>query len=141
MYGPWLPIYGAGGVMILLLLNKFRRRPTVEFGMIVLLCGCVEYFTSYFLEKLHGGMKWWDYNGYFLNLNGRICAEGLLAFGIGGMLIVYVLAPLLDNLIRRIPVKALIASCLILVCAFCADQGYSEKHPNTGKGITSVEEL
>lgn len=35
----------------------------------------VEYFTSYYME-LTPGKKWWDYSGYYLNLNGRICAEG-----------------------------------------------------------------
>ena len=58
---------------------------------IVVLCGVVEYFTSYYLEVTQG-KKWWDYSGYFLNLNGRICAEGLLVFGVGGMAIVYALA-------------------------------------------------
>lgn len=42
-----------------------------------------EYFTSYYLELTHSGMHWWDYSGYFLNLNGRICAEGLFVFGVG----------------------------------------------------------
>ena len=39
-------------------------------------------------EYVHNGTRWWDYTGYFLNLHGRICAEGLLVFGIGGMAIV-----------------------------------------------------
>lgn len=139
MHGPWLPIYGAGSVMILLFLNKFRKKPPVEFITAVMLCGCVEYFSSYYLEVTHNGMKWWDYSGYFLNLNGRICAEGLLTFGVGGMLIVYVLAPFLDNLIRRIPLKAVIASGMLLVCVFTADQVYSSGHPNVGKGITDYK--
>jgi len=84
LHGPWLPIYGTGGVMILAVLNKFREKPLVEFLLTIVLCGCVEYFTSWFLEITHNGQKWWDYSGYFLNLNGRICAEGLLVFGLGG---------------------------------------------------------
>lgn len=139
MHGPWLPIYGTGSVMILLLLNKFRKKPAVEFAAAVVLCGCVEYFSSYFLEVTHHGMKWWDYSGYFLNLNGRICAEGLLTFGVGGMLIVYVLAPFLDNMIRRIPLRAVIASGMLLICVFTADQIYSSGHPNMGKGITDYK--
>lgn len=136
LHGPWLPIYGAGSLLILLLLNKFRRNPAMEFVMAVIVCGVVEYFTSYYLEMVHNGKKWWDYSGYFLNLNGRICAEGLLTFGLGGMLIVYVLAPVLDNLIRQIPYKTLIVACLVLICVFAADQIYSKKYPNEGKGIT-----
>ena len=141
MHGPWLPIYGCGSVMILLLLNKFRRKPAVEFVLAMLLCGCVEYFTSLFLESLHGGTRWWDYTGYFLNLQGRICAEGLLTFGIGGMAIVYVLVPFLDGLFRKLPVRALIITACILSAAFAVDQVYSLKYPNEGKGITDFQEV
>ena len=41
-----------------------------------------------------------------MNLDGRICAEGLLVFGLGGMAIVYVVAPLLDNLLQKVNEKA-----------------------------------
>lgn len=136
LHGPWLPIYGTGGVMILAVLNKFRGKPVVEFLLTIVLCGCVEYFTSWFLEITHNGKKWWDYSGYFLNLNGRICAEGLLVFGLGGMAIVYVAAPLLDDLIRKMPYKILIPVCISLLAVFGTDQVYSSLHPNTGKGIT-----
>ncbi|MDD3218677.1 MAG: DUF975 family protein [Lachnospiraceae bacterium] len=136
LHGPWLPIYGTGGVLILVVLNKFRENPVVEFIAAVILCGCVEYYTSYYLEMAHNGQKWWDYSGYFLNLNGRICAEGLLVFGLGGMAIVYLLAPMLDNYFRKIKLSILVPLCVALLCIFCVDQVYSGKHPNTGKGIT-----
>ena len=145
MYGPWLPIYGAGGVLILILLNKFRRNPLGEFFAAVILSGFVEYFTSLYLEMTKG-LRWWDYSGYFLNLDGRICAEGLITFGLGGMAVVYALAPSLDNMIRKIKLKVLIPVCLALICIFAADQMYSSGHPNEGKGIsdysmTIVEDL
>lgn len=140
LHGPWLPIYGGGGVLILMLLNRLRKRPVLEFIGIVILCGCVEYTTSFVLEILHNGERWWDYSGYFLNLNGRICAEGLLVFGIGGIAIVYMLAPLLDNQIQRIRPWVLIPLCLILLTAFTVDNVYSARHPNSGKGITDYEE-
>ncbi len=28
--------------------------------------------------------RWWDYSDYFLNLNGRVCVEGLLALALAG---------------------------------------------------------
>lgn len=136
LQGPWLPIYGSGGILILLLLYHFRRKPWLEFILAVILAGTVEYYTSLYLEMTHNGQKWWDYTGYFLNLNGRVCAEGLFVFGLGGMAIVYFLAPLLDNLIRKIPFKILVAACACLLVLYTADQIYSSKHPNTGKGIT-----
>lgn len=136
MHGPWLPIYGAGAVLILTMLYKFRKHPMVSFVMTIILCGCIEYFTAYYLEIAHNGQKWWDYSGYFLNLHGRICGEGLLVFGLGGMAIVYLTAPLLDNFLRVIPYKILVPLCVILILCFGADVEYSKKHPNTGKGIT-----
>lgn len=122
-----------------MVLNKLRAHPALEFVCTVVLCGIVEYSTSYYLEMAHDGKKWWDYTGYFLNINGRVCAEGLLVFGIGGMAIVYLLAPLLDNHIKKIKTGILIPICVVLVMTFLADQVYSGKHPNVGKGITDYQ--
>lgn len=136
MHGPWLPIYGFGGALIVVVLNKFRRNPLVLFITAVVLCGLVEYFSAYYLEITHNGQKWWDYSGYFLNIHGRVCAEGLLVFGLGGVAIVYILAPILDNNFRRIRGKIMIPLCIVLVICFGIDSIYSSKHPNTGEGIT-----
>ncbi len=141
LHGPWLPIYGAGGVMLLTLLNRVRNHPVMQFFSIIFLCGMVEYWTSYYLEVVYDGKKWWDYSGYFLNLNGRICAEGLLVFGIGGMVIVYIAAPLLDNRIRGIRKNVLMWCCVILLCLYTADCVYSIRYPNEGKGITDYQPL
>lgn len=140
MHGPWLPIYGTGAVMILLLLNKLRSKPVLEFIAAIALCGGVEYFGSWALEKLHDGQKWWDYTGYFLNVNGRICAEGLLVFGLAGVAAVYIIAPLLDNSFLKISEKKLLPTCIILVALFIADLIYSSFVPNTGEGITDYGE-
>ena len=139
LHGPWRPIYGSGGVLLLTLLNRVRSSPVKEFFCIIFVCGMVEYWTSYYLEMVYDGMKWWDYSGYFLNLNGRICAEGLLVFGIGGMVFVYIAAPLLDNRIRVIRKQVLVWSCLILLGMYAADTVYSAGHPNEGEGITDYE--
>ncbi len=139
LYGPWLPIYGSGAVLILTLLNRFRRNPAVEFIATVVVCGFLEYMTSLIMEIATGGMKWWDYSGYFLNLNGRICAEGLLVFGVGGLAIVYIIAPMIDNLLERIDEKKVKAACIVLLVLFIADTAYSRFHPNAGKGITDIE--
>ena len=94
LHGPWIPIYGAGSLLILTLLYRLRRKPILELTAIVILSGVIEYMTSYYTECLFNGKKWWDYQGYFLNLDGRICAEGLLTFGIGGLILVYLIAPM-----------------------------------------------
>jgi len=139
LHGPWLPIYGIGGVVILTLLKKLRKTPPLEFLAAMALCGGLEYFSSWYLEKTHGGQRWWDYTGYFLNLNGRICAEGLLTFGLGGLAIVYLLAPALDSLLSRIDVRKLTVVAVVLLVLYCADQVYSMRNPNIGAGITDYK--
>ena len=136
MHGPWIPIYGSGCTMILILLKKFRSRPWLEFLMAIVLCGIAEYATSYYLQIHYNGQKWWDYTGYYLNINGRVCAEGLLVFGLGGAIFVYFVAPLVDNVVRKINTKLLLVICIILIASFTVDARISAKHPNQGKGIT-----
>ena len=137
-HGPWLPIYGTGCVLILLVLNRFRGKTWLEFLSAVVLCGAVEYSTAYFLEMTHNGQKWWDYTGYFLNIHGRVCAEGLLIFGIGGCAFVYFLAPLIDNRIRKMNPKVLLPILGVLLVTYGVDSAYSKVHPNQGKGITDT---
>ena len=74
----------------------------------------------------------------FLNLHGRICAEGLLVFGIGGIAVVYVIAPLIDNTLKNVNEKVLKMVCVILASVFIADLVYAQIHPNAGEGITHV---
>lgn len=139
LHGPWLPIYGVGGTLVLIFLNKLRDKPAVQFISIIIICGIVEYFTSYFLEIAHNGEKWWDYSGYFLNLNGRICAEGLLVFGLAGMAAVYAIAPAIDDIIKKIDSKVVITISIVLSSIFILDNIYSKSNPNKGDGITSYK--
>ena len=139
LQGPWLPIYGYGCILILTVLYKFRKKPLKEFFLIIILCGIVEYCTGVYLEHTFNGTRWWDYSGYFLNIHGRVCAEGLLVFGLGGIILVYMLAPLIDNLLKRVNPKKLIVICCILLSLFIFDHIYSHYYPNEGKGITDIE--
>ena len=134
-HGPWLPIYGGGVSLILVLLARWRKDVVNEVALIVILCGIVEYMTSLVLE-LTNGIRWWDYTGYFLNLNGRVCAEGLLVFAIGGMAAIYFIVPLLDSLWSKMNPKLMEGICIVLILLFTADLVYTSYVPNVGEGIT-----
>ena len=75
----------------------------------------------------------------FFPFSGRICAEGLLTFGLGGLAIVYLLAPALDNLLSRIDTRKLTVVAVVLLAFYCVDQAYSAQHPNIGAGITDYK--
>ncbi len=141
MFGPWLPIYGAGGLLILVLLKPFRDKPGMLFLLSFILCGIVEYSTAWYLETFKF-MKWWDYTGYFLNIHGRTCLEVLIVFGLGGCAFTYLCAPLLNNIYKKFKSDLKIFACIILVTLFTIDLVYSKYHPNTGEGIsTPVAEI
>lgn len=136
MYGPWLPIYGFGGILILILLKKYRKNPKVLFILACIICGILEYSTAWYLETFKH-LRWWSYNGYFLNINGRICLEGLLLFGFGGCMFTYFIAPILDNIYKMINKNIKIVICIVLIIFYVGDLIYTSNHPHTGKGITT----
>ncbi len=135
MFGPWLPIYGSGGLLILILLKRFRDKPLLLFITSFILCGIVEYSTAWYLETFNH-MKWWDYSGYFLNIHGRVCLEGLLVFGLGGCCFTYFAAPMIQNFFRKFKDKTLNIVCIILISLYLIDSIYSHFYPNHGEGIT-----
>ena len=119
LHGPLLPIYGRGVILILILLKKLRKSPVAEFLGIILLSGCMEYFVSWYLEMVYDGKRWWDYSDYWLNLNGRICMEGLILFGFGGMFVVYIAAPFLDSKMQKMNSRHLMILVVVFLDNLC----------------------
>ena len=83
LIGPYCPIYGFGAVFVTLLLSGFSDHPIAVFLLAMLVCGTLEYVTSYVMEKLFHA-RWWDYSQRKFNLNGRVCANTLIPFGLLG---------------------------------------------------------
>ena len=133
--GPWLPIYGTGAVMLEILFHKWRDRPVLIFVSSMLLCTVLEYLSGWYLE-LTWGVKWWDYSDMPWNLHGRICVLSSALFGLGGMLLVWVVSPLFSSLYRRVPVRVRIGLGVLVLCLFAADAAYSAMRPHAGAGIT-----
>lgn len=136
LHGPWLPIYGFGGLGIIILLRRFRKHPLVVFLSSIVLCGTIEYFTGWYLETFKH-MKWWDYSGDFMNLHGRICLLALTSFGLAALFLVYFAYPRLIAFFNKIPIKPKEILCFALVLCFLGDFVYSSDNPNTGNGISS----
>jgi len=137
LYGPWIQIYGFGGLAIIILVNRFNKKPVLCFFMAMLVCGIIEYAGATILW-LTQHMKYWDYSGYFLNIQGRVCLEGLLAFGILGMVAMYMIAPITDSLLERLDRGLRIKLCSILIIAFGTDFVLSQIWPRIGPGITTM---
>ena len=138
--GPWLPVYGSGGLLLAFLLKRWEYRPVRTFFMSMIICSLLEYISGYFLERVWG-IRWWDYSGQFLNIDGRICLWGSLMFGVGGWLLICYIIPYLEILYRRIwkadkGRKFLQLICLALILIFTADAAWAADFPNRGENIT-----
>jgi hypothetical protein len=136
MYGPWIPIYGIGGIVIIAVVNRFYKKPLVCFFMIIAVCAPVEYIGAWLLWHTRH-LKYWDYSDYFLNLQGRICLESMLNFAVMGTLGIYIIAPIFDSLMNRIPLRTRTTLCAVLYAAFFTDAACAGIWPHTGKGITN----
>ena len=118
LIGPICPVYGAGSLLIILLLSKYQSHPIALFILTCVLCATVEYFTSLIMELIFKN-RWWDYSDYKFNLNGRICLETTIPFGIGGICIIYISQPILLFLLSKIPyIILLIIAIWLLVIMF-----------------------
>lgn len=118
--GPWCPIYGFGAVFISLLLSRHAEDPLAVFGLAILICGILEYSASYMLEKIFHA-RWWDYSTKKFNLNGRVCADTLLPFGLLGLLLVYAITPVMFSCFDLLSKTMIQIICLSLSLLFLVD--------------------
>ena len=118
--GPWCPIYGFGAVFISLLLSRHVEDPLAVFGLAILICGILEYSASYMLEKIFHA-RWWDYSTKKFNLNGRVCADTLLPFGLLGLLLVYAITPVMFSCFDLLSETMIHIICLSLSLLFLVD--------------------
>ncbi len=121
--GPICPIYGSGALLITLAGLAFPRAAAsygTSFLLSFLLCGTVEYLTSYVMEKRFHA-RWWDYSRKPMNLHGRVWIGNLILFGLGGVAILHLLNPLIERLFALLstPTKEILAAALVAV--FAAD--------------------
>lgn len=102
LYGPYCPIYGFGGLIVLIFLEPFANNKIIVFLLAMILTTLLEYVTSFIMEKLFDA-KWWDYSEMPFNINGRVCLLNSVLFGLLGLIITYIIHPHVENLVNYIP--------------------------------------
>ncbi|CDE90964.1 putative membrane protein [Clostridium sp. CAG:389] len=148
LVGPYCPIYGTGAILITFLLKKYVSDPFALFVMAILVCGTLEYLTSYFMEKIYHA-RWWDYSQRKFNINGRVCLNTIIPFGLLGMFIMYVSNPFLLGAIESLPETALNIVFWVLLVIFVLDNIIStnvisyvgKTTKEFGKSLDNTEEI
>lgn len=118
--GPVCPIYGVGGLLILLFLSKYAKEPIIVYCMSIIIASIVEYTTSYVMERIFKN-RWWDYSDMKYNINGRICLETMLPFGFLALLMIYIINPAIVNFLTLIPSNTIKIVACILSSIFIID--------------------
>lgn len=107
LFGPWLPIYGFGGLGLYLVFGGLIKKPArawrkalraaAVFAVICVLSAAFELAASYLLDALGIGFTTlWDYFGETPNFEGRISLISSLRFGVIGTAALYAAVPLAD---------------------------------------------
>ena len=120
LIGPYCPIYGYCSLLMIFLLNKYSDNILIVFVMSMFICAVLEYLTSYLMEKIWHA-RWWDYSNKKFNINGRVCLETLIPFGILGCLLIYVLNPFFNDLLSKFSEGKLNAIALTVLIVFLID--------------------
>ena len=121
LIGPYCPIYGVGCLLIIILLKKYTDDFIVLFIMSMLICSLLEYLTSYVMEKLFNA-RWWNYSNRKFNINGRVCLETLIPFGIFGSLILLVVNPFVVSIFNKIPDNIFKVITILFFIIFVIDE-------------------
>ncbi len=104
LYGPFVPVYGFGGVLLTLVLYRFQNINILLLFTISAIIGATfEYLYSLLQELLLGAVNW-DYSNAPLNLHGRTSLLYGVYWGVLGVLWIKFIYPFLSQLIERIPI-------------------------------------
>lgn len=120
LYGPYCPIYGFGALLVIYPLLMVSKHPIVVFIFGMVLTSILEYITSFVMEKLFA-TRWWDYSTYPFNINGRICLQNSLLFGLMALVVVYGLHPIVSRFVERIPLGFLVIFLIMFTIFFVID--------------------
>lgn len=134
LIGPYLPIFGFGSLIIIYALERYSGDYFVLFLSGMVLSGILEYLTSVLMEKLYG-LRWWDYSGFKYNINGRVCLNNLIYFGIIGILIVEFINPVIIKFYSSINNYLFIVIGLIIAIVMLVDLIFSALAANDIKNI------
>lgn len=105
LFGPYCPVYGFGALAFIFTINRLLKNKTWKQKILlipIVFLGCmavatlIELITSYLCEWTMGSWPWQTYADYKYNFQARIALSPSIRFGIGGVVFLYLLQPLLE---------------------------------------------
>lgn len=122
-FGPWIPIYSFGALLILFTTRKLKAKPWAVFLLAVLVTGILEFGTGYVLYHFFG-LRLWDYNTEIWNwgnIGGFICFRSVTFFGICALILTYLLKPILSHIAENCEEKRFRILAAVLTVLYVLD--------------------
>lgn len=122
LYGPWTPIYGLGIVLVILISNYLFSHlhlsrwveTFITFIIITIVLTLLEWIGGVLIEKIFH-VVFWDYSKEALSIGKYISLSKSLIWGVGSIIFIYVLKPLLEGVIKRVPVPVTVILTLLML--------------------------
>lgn len=110
LFGPWIPVYGLGVVLIIFIMRLVFNRIKVKRGIKIFLVFFLSLIVLTIIELLGGiliekifNKVFWDYSDLKFNLGHYIALEISLIWGIMSLVVIYLIKPIIDKIIKKIP--------------------------------------
>lgn len=120
MRGPFLPLYGSGATMMLVVSAPFQDNVLLTYIAGVIGATALEYVTGIVMEMLFQ-VRYWDYTGRFMNFQGRICLRSSVAWGFFTILMTRVIHRPIERFMFSLPGRALNYVTVLLTIYIVAD--------------------
>ena len=106
--GPFCPIYGVGMIAMIYLLTTVTHTEIQHIHFLIIfnvgsiVCTLIEYFGGWILDQIFHA-RWWDYRDMPFNINGYVCLIFSLAWGIGCVVAIGFIHPMIIDFVNWIP--------------------------------------
>ena len=118
--GPVCPIYGFGMVIVLYALTPLVDNTLLLYLGGVILPSALELVGGWALYKLYR-TRWWDYSDYPFNIGGYICLEFCLLWGVGTLVVMRIVHPIIAGLVAMVPTLVGVILMCILYAVYATD--------------------
>lgn len=118
--GPVCPIYGVGGVIVVLCLTPIKDNLFLLFVGSALLTSILELITGFALDKIFHA-RWWDYTDMPFNIGGYICLKFSIYWGFVCIALMKGIHPVILGFIRFIPHMLGLVAVVFFAAVFVAD--------------------
>lgn len=118
--GPYIPIYGIGGMTMLIVCMPFRDNGFAVYFVGLLSCTVLEYCVGWLMESMFH-KQFWDYSMLRFTYKNRISLLSSLFWGLLSLFMVYILYGIMDTLVSACDPKFILSYDLAMFIAMSVD--------------------